>query len=194
MNKLKLLFRIFNYSKFKSCIIILQIILSVYFLSAFLVPFIKNIDTLNMISNINLENKKLFIESLHIKSAYTSTNRYEAYQKINNYIKSNNNGIKNSNGVLQIHTQKSNINTFVYDEPFCYDIRLPLYRGKWFDKTEDENVIPIIVSYSLKNQYPIGSIIDLEVEKKKIGEVLNIKAKVIGILKNNGYIFIRRFK
>lgn len=193
MGTLKVLFRIFNYNKIKSIIIVVQIVLSVYFLTSFLVPLIKNADTLNMISNINLDNKKLFVESLHVKSAYTSTNRYNNYEQINNYL-NNSENIKSSSGVLQIHTQKANIKTFVYDEPFCYDLKLPLYKGKWLENSNNEDFIPIIISYNLKEQYPINSIIDLEVECREIDGHIDIKAKVVGILKKNGYVFIRRIK
>lgn len=193
MGTLKVLFRIFNYNKIKSIIIIVQIVLSVYFLTSFLVPFIKNIDTLNIISNLNLDNKKLFIESLHVKSSYTSTNRYNNYEQINNYLNGFQN-IKSSSGVLQIHTQKANIKTFVYDEPFCYELKLPLYKGTWFNNSDYEGFIPVIVSYNLKKQYPIDSIIDLEVECRELDKHIDIKVKVIGILEKNGYVFVRRLK
>ena len=87
MKILKILFKFFSYSKFKEFIIVLQIILSVYFLTSFLTPFIKNIDTIAMISKINLDNKKLFIEALHIKSSYATSNRNKNYENINNYLK-----------------------------------------------------------------------------------------------------------
>ena len=160
MKILKILFKFFSYSKFKEFIIVLQIILSVYFLTSFLTPFIKNIDTIAMISKINLDNKKLFIEALHIKSSYATTNRNKNYENINNYLKGFDN-IKNSSGVIQIHTQKANVNTFAYDKPFCYDIKLPLYKGNWLNESNEDGIIPIVVSYALKEQYPINSIINL---------------------------------
>lgn len=193
MKTLKILFKFFSYSKFKEFIIVLQIVLSVYFLTSFLTPFIKNIDTIAMISKINLNNKKLFIESLHIKSSYSTTNRNKNYENINNYLKGFDN-IKNSSGVIQIHTQKANINTFAYDKPFCYDIKLPLYRGNWLNESNENGIIPIVVSYALKEQYPINSIINLEVECKEINNHIDVKAKVVGILKKNGYVFIRWYK
>lgn len=193
MKTLKILLKFFSYSKFKEFIIIIQIILSVYFLTSFLTPFIKNLDTIAMISKINLDNKKLFIESLHIKSSYATKNRNKNYEVLNNYLNKFDN-IKNSSGVIQIHTQKSNVNTFAYDKPFCYDIKLPLYKGIWLNESNEDEIIPIVVSYSLKEQYPINSIINLEVECKEINTHIDVKTKVVGILKKNGYIFVRRYK
>ena len=193
MKILKILFKFFSYSKFKEFIIVLQIILSVYFLTSFLTPFIKNIDTIAMISKINLDNKKLFIEALHIKSSYATTNRNKNYENINNYLKGFDN-IKNSSGVIQIHTQKANVNTFAYDKPFCYDIKLPLYKGNWLNDLNEDGIITVIVSYELKEQYPINSIIDLEVECKETNTHIDVKTKVVGILKKNGYVFIRWYE
>lgn len=193
MKILKILFKFFSYSKFKELIIVLQIVLSVYFLTSFLTPFIKNIDTIAMVSKINLDNKKLFIESLHIKSSYATTNRNKNYENINNYLKEFGN-IKNSSGVIQIHTQKANVNIFAYDKPFCYDIKLHLYKGNWLNELNEDGIIPIVVSYALKEQYPINSIIDLEVECKEINTHIDAKTKVVGILKKNGYVFIRWYE
>lgn len=190
MKSIKVLLNFFNRSKIKTLIIIIQIVLSVYFLTFFLIPLIKNLDTLNLISNVDLQDKALFIESLHIKSSYSTGNSYTNYNQMNNYL-NNLDEIKSSSGVIQVHTQKSNINTFLYDIPFCYNINLPLYKGEWIKEEHiTEDIIPVIVSYSLKEQYPINSIIDLKFEGKQLNTYKNKKVKVVGILKNNGYMFI----
>lgn len=190
MNTLKILFKLFSYSKFKEIIIVFQIVISVYFLTFFLTPFIKNIDTIEMVSKINLNNKQLFMESLHIKSSYATSNSYKNYEMINKYFDEIDD-IKNSCGVVQVYTKQPNISTFIYDKPFCYDIKLPLYKGNWFNESNEDGTIPIIVSYSLKEKYPIHSIVDLEIEGKKLNTYTKIKTKVVGILKKNGYIFVR---
>ena len=189
MGIIKVIKKLFYYSKVKTMIIIFQILLSVYFLTFFLIPFIKNIDTLNLISNINLDNKYLYVEALHIKSSYATDNSHRNYETINKYLNETNN-VKNCSGVVQIHTQYENVNTFLYDIPFCYEMKLPLHKGTWFKEIDESNVMPVIISYSLKDKYPLNSTIDLQIESRETNKHIDVKVKVIGILKKNGYLFL----
>ena len=83
----------------------------------------------------------------------------------------------------------------MYDKEVCNNIKLPLAEGNWFSKNVSLNdTVPVIITNNLQNKYPINSTFDLSLDgQENDKKEINIKCKVIGILKNKSYIYTGQF-
>ena len=101
--------------------------------------------------------------------------------------------IKSSNKIRTIFGKKLTsedegfTNCYVGDSAFLERVQLPLSNGTWFDDYSNENnLLPIIISPSLKKEFRLNKIYDLLLSS--VYDTRNIKVKVIGILKKPSYV------
>ena len=194
MGLLKFLFKLLKKNKFKNFIISIQIAISVFAFTFLIVPIVKSIETNYLIDSMNLEkNIAFFEESMHIQlSPKNYTN--EEYSKLINFI-NNMEGVEGIGSVYSLLPINQQLNILMYDKEVCNNIKLPLAEGNWFPKNVSLNdTVPVIITNNLQNKYPINSTFDLSLDgQENDKKEINIKCKVIGILKNKSYIYTGQF-
>lgn len=188
MGILKFLLKLFKKNKFKNLVIIIQLAISVFASTFFILPITKSIETNQLIDSMNIEKDIAFFEeSIHLSLSPKNYTNQE-YTKLTNYIK-NIDGIKKIGSVYSLLPIEEQINIIMYDELVYNTIKLPLSEGCWFsEKLISEEEIPIIITKKMQTKYPVGSTFELKLVGNEINEI-KIKCKVIGILKNQSYIY-----
>lgn len=191
MGSLKFLFKLFKKNKIKNLIIVIQIIISVFACTFFIIPIVKSADTNKLIDKMDLESNIGFLEeSIYIQMSspnYTNAN----YEKLKNYIK-NIDGVESIGSVYSLLAVNQEFNTIMYDNEIYNTIKLPLSDGNWFQSDMEFNgEFPVIISDALKDIYPLNSEFELKIDSIEGNlKEINIKCKVIGILKKLGYIYL----
>ena len=191
MGSLKFLFKLFKKNKIKNLIIVIQIIISVFACTFFIIPIVKSADTNKLIDKMDLESNIGFLEeSIYIQMSspnYTNAN----YEKLKNYIK-NIDGVESIGSVYSLLAVNQEFNTIMYDKEIYNTIKLPLSDGNWFQSDMEFNgEFPVIISDALKDIYPLNSEFELKIDSIEGNlKEINIKCKVIGILKKLGYIYL----
>lgn len=190
MNYIKLLFNLFKKNVFKNIVIIIQIIISIYVLTFVLVEIIAHFETSEKLSRMNLDNKIIFLESLHINTLLQGENRTEKYKEVKNYLE-NLEGVKSASSTYYTQLKNQDFYTYMYDIELANNLSLNLKKGKQFNDVNLNNeIVPIIVSANLEKTYPIGSEKNLSIYSTDYNSEKNFKAKVIGVLKQGEYIYI----
>lgn len=191
MGSIKFLFKLLKKNKIKNLIITIQIIISVFSCTFFIIPIVKSTDTNKLVNKMNLKDNIGFLEeSIHIQMSspnYTNSN----YEKLKNYIK-NIDGVESIGSVYSLLAVNQEINTIMYDKEIYNTIKLPLSEGKWFQNDISFNgEFPVIITDALKDIYPLDSEFELKIDSIEGNQKeIIIKCKVIGILKKSGYIFL----
>ena len=190
MNYIKLLFNLFKKNMIKNIVIIIQIIISIYVLTFVLVEIIAHFETSEKLSRMNLDNKIIFLESLHINTLLRGEGRTEKYKEVKNYLE-NLEGVKSASSTYYTQLKNQDFYTYMYDKELANNLSLNLKKGKQFnDVNLNSEIVPIIVSANLEKTYPIESEIDLSIYSTDYKSEKEFKAKVIGVLKKGEYIYI----
>ena len=123
MGSLKFLFKLFKKNKIKNLIIVIQIIISVFACTFFIIPIVKSADTNKLIDKMDLESNIGFLEeSIYIQMSspnYTNAN----YEKLKNYIK-NIDGVESIGSVYSLLAVNQEFNTIMYDKEIYNTIKL----------------------------------------------------------------------
>lgn len=194
MGNIKILLRLFKENIIKNIVILIQIIFSIYVVTILLLEIIYNLETKELLSKNNFENKIVFAEALHINNLMPSEGRNAKYAEIRKYLESLD-GVKSASNVYSTQLQNQKFLTYLYDESLIKDLYFDLIYGKDFKSVSlQDDEIPIIVSESLQDTYKLNnvyefSIIELEKITDMNFEEKFFKVKVIGILKNEAYIY-----
>lgn len=190
MGCLKFLFKLFKKNIFKNFIIAIQISLSVFACTFFIIPIVKSIDTNNLVNNMNLEeNIAFFSESTHVQLS-SENYTFDKYEKLKEYM-NNIDGIESIGSVYSLLAINEQLNVIMYDQEVCDTIKLSLSEGEWFTKDlNSNNEVPVIITRKLKNKYQLNSTFELSLDAQDgIEKELKITCKVIGILKDGAYIY-----
>lgn len=194
MGSIKILFKLFKQNVIKNVVIVIQIIFSIYIVTALLIEIIYGLETKKLLDKNNFDNKIVFAEALHINSLMLSEGRNKKYTEIKEYLE-NLDGVKNVNNFYITQLQKQDFLTYLYDENLIKDLYFDLLSGTDFKSISlQDDEIPIIVSESLQNVYKLNnvyefSIIELEKFTDKNFTEKFFKVKIIGILKNESYLY-----
>lgn len=194
MGNIKILLKLFRENIIKNIVILIQIIFSIYVLTTLLTEIIYNFEIKDLLYKNNFDNKIVFSEALHINNISPIEGRNEEYAKIKEYLESLD-GVKNVNNVYSVQLQNPNILTYLYDSPLIKDLYFDLSSGNGFENIDIENnEIPIIISESLQDVYKLNNVYEFSIiELEKITDTnfkeKFFKVKVIGVLKNQSYIY-----
>lgn len=194
MGNLKILLKLFKQNIIKNIVILIQIVFSIYIITTLLTEIIFNFETKELLNKNNFDNKIVFAESLHINNIMPMEGKNEKYQEIKEYL-SNQDGIENVSNVYITQLQNQDFPTYLYDKELITDLYFDLTNGVNFsynDFTNDE--IPIIISENLKDVYKLNNVYDFSIIDLKSHTNMNFeekifKVRVIGILKNQAYIY-----
>lgn len=190
MSEIKFLLRFLKRNILKNIIIIIQIVISIYVLTFVLVELISHFETSRKLSQMNLQNKIIFLESLHINTLLPGEERTQKYSDVKEYLRSLD-GVKNVSSTYYTQLKNQDFNTYMYDKELINNLFLNLEEGKQFKEIDLENTtIPIVISETLKNEYPLDSIKELAIYNEKFDGETKFKVKVIGILKQGEYVYI----
>lgn len=190
---LKIIGNLFKQNKFKNIVIIIQIIVSIFVLTFLLQKIVEYSDTSKLLAKMDFDNTIVFSESLHISKLLSGQNRNEKYEKVKEYLKDLD-GVKNVYNTYNTSFENNSLDlyTFMYDDGLIEKNKFNLEKGTGFNKENLNNkeFIPIIVSSGLKDKYKLGEtyefgIYSIPEEKDKF-----YKVKVVGILKNEEYIYV----
>lgn len=190
MAYIKLLLNLFKKNIFKNIVIIIQIIISIYVLTFVLVEIIAHFETSKKLSQMNLNNKIIFLESLHINTLLQGEDRTEKYKKVKDYLEKLE-GVKSASSTYYTQLKNQDFYTYMYDNELANNLSLNLKKGKQFNEVNlNGEIVPIIVSANLEETYPIGSEKDLAIFNEDYNGEKSFKVKVIGVLKQGEYIYI----
>jgi len=190
MRILQILINLFSKKIIKNIIIILQIMISIYVLTFVLIKLMTHFETMDKLSQMNLKDKMIFIESLHINTLLQAEGRKEKYEDIKKYLNSLQ-GVNSVSSTYYTQLKDQDFNTYLYDEKLIKDININLDKGVQFrDISIENNIIPIIVSKELERIYPLESINEFSIMKENFLDEIKFKTKVIGIANEEEYIYI----
>ena len=188
--KLKLLAKFLSKNILKNIIIIIQIVISIYVLTFVLVELVSHFETSKKISQMNLQGKMILIESLHINTLLQAEDRTTKYEETKKYLEKLD-GIKSVSNSYYTQLKNQDFYTYMYDTELAKNLSLNLKIGKQFkDVNLNTDTIPIIISESLENEYPLGSIKEFSMINSNWDGETKFIAKVIGIVKKGEYIYI----
>lgn len=195
MKNIKILANFIKQDFFKSLIIMILIFFSVFACTFFLIPLVKQGQVNKSISSmrIDMEHMAFFSESSYIplyEANYEQSKHKELKKSLTNIE-----GVESVNSTYQIITKSKDFSTILYDIPLIEIVNNKVEDGKWIDTKEiNENSIPIIVSYELKNKYPINSKFEIEAQGANFfndeNDIVKINCNVVGILPKDSYQYI----
>ncbi len=194
MGNIRIILKLFKQDILKNIVIIIQIIFSIFVLTTLLTEIIYGYETKKLLKDNKFDDKVVFAEALHINRIMGSEGRNEKYTEIKEYLQSLD-GVKSVSNVYITQLQNQDFATYLYDEELIKDLRFELIAGQNFGTyVSQDKVIPIIVSESLQNKYKLNneyefSIIELKSYFDMDFSEKFFKVKVIGILKDNAYIY-----
>ena len=129
MVMIKLLFNLLKKNIFKNIVIILQIIISIYVLTFVLVEIIAHFETAKKLSQMNLNNKIIFLESLHINTLLPGEDRTKKYKELKNYLE-NLEGVKSASSTYYTQLKNQDFYTYMYDNELAKNLSLNLKERK----------------------------------------------------------------
>ena len=192
MKNLKLIVKFLKQNIIKNTIIIIQISLSIYVFTILLTQIINYTSASSMLSKMDLNNTVIFTESLHISNLMPlSDNRTEKYENIKKYL-NNLKGVADVYNVYstEIQLEEKDIFTVMYDDGLLERLNFNLKTGENFsEKLLNDEIIPIIISEGLEKSYKLNDIYKLSIYSIPNNEIINMKVKVIGILRDGAYIY-----
>ncbi len=192
MKNLKLIVKFLKQNIIKNTIIIIQISLSIYVFTILLTQIINYKSASSMLSKMDLNNTVIFTESLHISNLMPlSDNRTEKYENIKKYL-NNLKGVADVYNVYstEIQLEEKDIFTVMYDDGLLERLNFNLKTGENFsEKLLNDEIIPIIISEGLEKSYKLNDIYKLSIYSIPNNEIINMKVKVIGILRDGAYIY-----
>ena len=128
MGNIKILLRLFKENIIKNIVILIQIIFSIYVVTILLLEIIYNLETKELLSKNNFENKIVFAEALHINNLMPSEGRNAKYAEIRKYLESLD-GVKSASNVYSTQLQNQKFLTYLYDESLIKDLYFDLIYG-----------------------------------------------------------------
>lgn len=191
MGNIKFLFKMLKKNKIKNILIIIQIVISVFFCTFFLMPITKSIEINTMVGEMKLkENIASLEEAEHISINLTNYNN-DKYQNLKEYVK-NIEGVKSVGTAYSLVGDITTPSTILYDKELCMNLKHPVQKGKWFDEevfTQNEE-IPVVISHKLQKKYPVNSTFEINLVACDTQSTIKLKCNVIGVLKNKAYIYL----
>lgn len=178
-------------NKFKNLLIIVQIVISVFYLTFFLIPITEAIDTDILMKKLNMKNYIAFFDEAQHISFLPENYNNDRYEELKNIMKNINNVEEVGSVYTIVGSERNLYGMIIYDQLVYNTIKLDLKEGKWFDNSDiDKEIIPVVISNKLGDTYKINSVFSTNVfldENMTVKEELTFK--VIGILKNKTYVY-----
>ena len=178
-------------NKFKNLLIIVQIVISVFYLTFFLIPITEAIDTDILMKKLNMKNDIAFFDEAQHISFLPENYNNDRYEELKNIMKNINNVEEVGSVYTIVGSERNLYGMIIYDQLVYNTIKLDLKEGKWFDNSDiDKEIIPVVISNKLGDTYKINSVFSTNVfldENMTVKEELTFK--VIGILKNKTYVY-----
>lgn len=190
MLNIKLLFRLFKTNILKNLIIVIQIIISVYVLTFLLGEILLHLETSTLTKTMDLTNKVILAESLHINTLLPGEGRSKKYIEVKKYLQELE-GVKSVSNTYTTQLKNQNIISYIYDIPLIYELNFKLKQGEAISEFDiNSDTIPILVSETLEDEYPINTSKEFSIYDSTLQNDIKFNIKVVGILKENQYIYI----